>query len=170
MISRPKTPAKSILRNIQKTDRNLYPIYDGGKNVTPKPLNPLSFKEGKERQISSLNITKESSDTNAEYTSALFVSQLYQSSRYSTEYHQFQSYYEGGTFQETFQSGGETISSFFETKPPPEKAKPMPPKISLLLVETPTFFVFELASKTVDRESEEGKRILLKFIAFLIAY
>lgn len=167
-IGKPSRPAaKSILRNLQKTDRNLYPVFYEGEDVTPKPLNPLSFKGPRERQISTLNIVKESSDAgNQDFssTACLNASQTLQS-RYSTE-HQFQSCFEGGgsTLQDTIMSLGleefnqprNIISSDFEIKPPSVQGKTMPSKIDLLLVETPTFSIFELVSTTVDKDSEEG--------------
>lgn len=152
----PKSHAKSILRSVQKTDRNLYPVFFEGVNVTPKPLNPLSFKEGRERQISILHI-KDSSEGNADFSSSCFVSQIYHSSRYSTDMNQILSYGTADTYLSyALDSARDTMSSYFEIKAPVEKLRPMPSKISLLLVETPTFFIFDLASKTADKESEEG--------------
>lgn len=172
-IKRPdyRVHRKSCLKDSKRPDRFCHPVLYSGRDVTPKPLNPLSFKEGKERQMSVLNVVGRGNVTQSSYSGSTFRIYSHTSfSKLQTELH-LQSVLALGGFQQSFiastsidymtlepERGKSTISDIigYEEEEVVEKPLEMPSKIKVTLVETPTIFIFDIPSYTVYRDSEEG--------------
>nr|XP_022906107.1 WD repeat-containing protein 78-like [Onthophagus taurus] len=166
-VSLPKKSAKpkSILKESKKTQKTLYPVYYNGELVTPKPLNPLIYREGKERQISILNIADNAITTtfSSKSKSSIFGSFSETSSKLHTEtlanmgstnlYTSTNidiALLEPLVDNDTLSIEGSVVIA------PPPRLEPMPSKVSLTLVETPTIFLFELSSSTAEADTVEG--------------
>ena len=76
---------KSILKDPKQTQVSLYPVIFQGENVTPKPLNPLTYREGRERQISILNIADATESKSSKTRSSVLGSFSETSSKLHTE-------------------------------------------------------------------------------------
>lgn len=138
--------------------REQFVILLDGKNVTPKRLNPLSYEKGKERQLSSLDITgarsKSSNEVETYQSNLIFLSEFRQASRGSVT---VQSYadadepmilYDPAAFPVVIDSNVYIM--------PQQKDEKMPEYVSVVLKETSTEYIFELPSKTADKDTEEG--------------
>lgn len=145
-----------IVKQPQDLIREKYVIFLDGKNVTPKPLNPLSYEKGKERQISLLDIgsarSRSSSDAEYIYPSNMLFSELRQSSKKSVT---ARSNVESTTLYEA----PERTSTIMESRCnvlPITKEEKMPEYVSVVLRETSTEYVFEMPSKTAIKDTDEG--------------
>lgn len=134
--------------------REKFAINLNGKNVTPKPLNPLSYEKGRERQISLLDMgctRSKSSNELDTYQSNVLYSDMRQFSRKSVTQ---QSYFESTIVLETAGQISD-INSIYNMMPIIKEEK-MPEYVSIVLRETSTEFIFELPSKTADKDTNEG--------------
>ena len=172
-IKRPdyRVHRKSCLKESKRQERFRHPVLYGGKDVTPKPLNPLSFKEGKERQLSVLNIVGKGNVTQSSFSGSTFrIYSRTSFSRLQTELH-LQSILAESAFQQSFLTGtfvdymtleperGKSVASDiigFEEEYYVEEPSEMPSKITVVLVETPTIFIFDIPSCTAYKDTEEG--------------
>lgn len=124
--------------------------------MTPKPLNPLYYERGRERQISTydmsgMQVSKSSVEMDMFQQSTMHQSMIRQYSRKST-------------VQEDTNEYGIIIDPTIARYPSytsvdgQKKEEKMPAHVSLILKETPTYFIFELPSKTAEKDTEEGRQ------------
>lgn len=166
-------PPKSILSSKQT---GAFRIIKEGEDVTPEPLNPLRSPEGaKEQKISAYELTGDPTQSAAD----LKIFQTQSISRFQTELHK-QTLQGHSQFQQSYISSeyADDVIIEPERKESPSGSivieedeqrlgivpgvdispKSMPTHISLILAETPTFFLLDLPSKTVEKNTPEGKK------------
>lgn len=140
----------------EKPPREKYAIIVAGKNVTPKPLNPLSYEKGKERQISLVDITDRAASKSfleVQPVSHIFSEFAFSRKSATTIIHSTME--STLTFDTVFNVDGEEP---FVVYTPVVKDEKMPEYVSVILKETSTEYIFELPSKTADKDTEEGRQ------------
>ncbi|KAF5298180.1 hypothetical protein FQA39_LY02604 [Lamprigera yunnana] len=171
VVQHQKTPFKSILSKKQTGGINV--TYEG-EDVTPEPLNSL-LNEGCNLMKVDSALKKTDSKTTTSDTKIFIQS----TSRFHTELHKQQVYaetiflqsYRASLIDEVFidpeckislsitsadKKDDEAIPEVFEYRTSYSK---MPSRISLLLKETNTIYIFELPSQTVNKNSEEATAV-----------
>ncbi|CAG9829255.1 unnamed protein product [Diabrotica balteata] len=157
----------------RRTTQDLSILHEG-KDVTPKPLNPEVYSEGKERQISVYEIGERYSEYKISESVSLAITRSQSTVRFKHEldkqHHQSSIQYKGsvpfdasdyylGIFVIPESHSDIRSTSTIEEEIKPIIMKPMPTTISLILKETPTFFVLDLPSCTAIKDTEEGTQV-----------
>ncbi|KAF5306983.1 hypothetical protein FQR65_LT07206 [Abscondita terminalis] len=165
-LKQQKSPIKSILS--KKHIETIKVIYDD-EDLTPETLNPL-LNEGCLVKELGATILKKLEEKTSATDSALFSQST---SRFHTALHKQQIYAETvyrQSYHESFidevvidperklstSSDENEEERQFESHAEYTSVIKMPSHINLLLKETTTFYLLDLPSKTVDRDSEEG--------------
>ncbi|XP_063921655.1 dynein axonemal intermediate chain 4-like [Zophobas morio] len=146
-----------------------------GKDVTPMPLNPYLFEGGRERQISILdNLTKDQSfmlqphhsslgrvDSQKFQTNLLLQKQEVESAAFTHRSIVTSAYFGDDIVIPAF---GSVVSYSDDTSVDVEEAEAfhepaIPDHISLVLKETDTFFLLDLPSCSVSKDSEQAEAV-----------
>lgn len=175
------TKGKPILVTGKRKTTALTSVLVEGKDVTPKPLNQNLFTGGKERQLSVYEVSLDRHggvDHKASHSTSWSAFKTQSTVRFKTDLDKLAgdigSVLGGsiscGTYNDFFQANDLSIETedsdkHSESIPSTEASEDeagkmtvikMPSHVSLILSETETFFVLNIPSSTVEKDTEEG--------------